>query len=724
MQTSRNFILCLLMAGLIAVFCSDSQAQDGSLQEALILRFRFEGSGNVAADASGNGNDGTIVGAARVPGKFGKGLAIGPQDEYVQISNILTPAATIEFWFKPNWDGSDSATYRLFDANTGAIYYMIGKGKTTGDRDTTFGFYLEDAADADFQDWETPAEEAIPVADQWYHIATTWDFDAGEAKFYINGEQVGSVTGLGEFPPLNDNPTIGFNTDAGYMGASNGADGIIDEFAIYSRVLTAEELQVVMRGLGDYPWAYGPSPKDGTLIRDTWVNMSWSAGDFAVSHDVYFGDNLEDVNNATVESPLFRGSQGNTFTIAGFAGYPFPDGLVPGTTYYWRIDEVNEAEPNSPWKGEIWSFSIAPRTAYDPQPADGAESVSTETRLSWTPGFGAILHYVYFGDNLDEVDNAAGAPPAGAANYNPGPLQMAKTYYWRVDEFDSAETHKGDIWSFVTEGAVSNPNPASGAVDVSQTPVLTWTPGVFADTYEVYFGADPASLELKGSGNLGEESLAPEQLEWNTTYYWQVNEANATHPDSPWTGPLWSFTTANFLIIDDMEGYNDLDPAEEGSNRIFNAWIDGFGDPANGSLVGYDNPPFAEQTVVHSGNQSMPFTYDNSAAGVSEATLTLTSNKDWTVNGVETLTIWYRGSAGNAAETLFVALNGSARVDNDDPDAAAKASWTQWNIPLQAFADQGVNLSNVNSITLGASSVTGGTGTLYFDDIRLHPPAQ
>ena len=135
-------------------------------------------------------------------------------------------------------------------------------------------------------------------------------------------------------------------------------------------------------------------------------------------------------------------------------------------------------------------------------------------------------------------------------------------------------------------------------------------------------------------------------------------------------------------------------------------------------------PPFAEQTIVNSGNQSMPMFYDNSAADKSEATLTLTANRDWTVKGVDTLTIWFRGNSANTAETLYVILNGSARVDNDNPDAATVTRWTAWNIPLQAFADQGVNLSNVNSITLGLSSITGGTGTMYFDDIRLYPPVQ
>jgi hypothetical protein len=238
--------------------------------------------------------------------------------------------------------------------------------------------------------------------------------------------------------------------------------------------------------------------------------------------------------------------------------------------------------------------------------------------------------------------------------------------------------------------------------------------------------ADTSSPEYKGSGNLGSESYDAGQLEWNTTYYWRIDEANNANADSPWTGPLWSFTTANFLIIDDFEAYNDLDPTDPASNRIFNAWVDGFDNPAiNGSVVGHANPPFAEQTIVHGGLQSMPMTYDN-AVGKSEATLTLTDKRDWTVKGVNRLTVWYRGSSSNAAETMYVVLNDSAGVDNDNPNAAQASAWTEWNIDLQAFSDQGVNLANVNSITLGlgnrANPVAGGAGTMYFDDIRLYAP--
>ncbi|MHC4584718.1 MAG: fibronectin type III domain-containing protein [Planctomycetota bacterium] len=526
---------------------------------------------------------------------------------------------------------------------------------------------------------------------------------------------------------------VRFSTDTSEALAdflNSDTDGIVT----FLFAASAENNQLIVRSMehaeggsflegdigGFLETARNPEPADGALIENSWVNLGWTPGGFAVSHDVYLGDNFDDVS-AGAES-TFQGNQTVTFIVAGFPGFPYPDGLIPGTTYYWRIDEVNDAEPNSPWVGPVWSFSIPPKTAYAPDPANGAESVETDITLSWTGGFGSILHTVYFGDNFDDVNNAAGGLPQGSATYTPDQLQLAKTYYWRVDEFDAADTFKGDLWSFITEGAVGALDPANGAVEVTQTPTLTWTPGLGA-SHEVYFGADAASLELKSSGNLGSESYDAGQLEWNTTYYWRIDEANSANADSPWTGPLWSFTTANFLIIDDMEAYNDIEEGEEGSNRIYLAWADGYDNPAiNGSVVGNDPPPIAELTIVHGGLQSMPMNYNN-AAGKSEATLTLTSNRDWTVNGVDTLTIWFRGESANTTETIYVTLNGSASVDNDNPDAAQATGWTEWNTPLQAFADQGVNLANVTSITIGLRSVTGGTGKMYFDDIRLYPPA-
>jgi len=608
--------------------------------------------------------------------------------------------------------------------------------------------------------------EGIPL-NEWIHIALVLTDLNGQQIIHQDGVQAA----------VRDSSGLTDATQSPVLRIGLGANVVLDDFRVWNYARTEAEIQADMNrevsggeeGLVGY-WRFNegegttaydsspyenhgtitaaiwtteaapiappvvassPNPADSELSEDTWVSLSWRAGDGAASQDVYFGEDRNDVDEGAGDT--FRGNQTATFFVVGFPGFPYPDGLTPGTTYYWRIDGV-EADGTTKHKGEVWSFTVPPKTAYLPDPPDGAQSVDSDPVLGWTPGFGSKLHYVYFGDNFEDVNNAAGALPLGTTKYAPGTLKMAKTYYWRVDEFDIFSTHKGDVWSFTTEGAVESLDPANGAVGITQTPVLTWTPGVFGASHEVYFGtdadavknADTSSPEYKGSGNLGSESFEPGQLEWNTTYYWRVDEANNTNADSPWTGPLWSFATANFLIIDDFESYNDLDPADPASNRIFFAWLDGYDDPANGSLVGYDVPPFAEQTIVHSGNQSMPFAYDN-GVGKSEASLTLTSNRDWTVKGVNSLTIWYRGDSANAAENLYVALNGSAVVNHDNPDAAQRASWTEWKIDLQAFADQGVNLANVTSITLGLGNrnnpVAGGAGMIYFDDIRLYAPA-
>ncbi|MCP4611546.1 MAG: LamG domain-containing protein [Planctomycetes bacterium] len=657
-----------------------------------------EGSGDTAFDSSDYGNDGTVNGNAQwVEGYIGGGLELDGSSAWVAIDGI-----------------ADDLTENIFTVSAWIKTTMTGDGNVIASNDTGSGHDFVWGVDGGNHLVEADNANTYPPTindDEWHFIAYVRDGDVAFA--YTDGDLVGEETPSAN-PAGQARWSIGQEWDS---SPSDFYQGVVDDIHFFNDALSGDQIQLLMIGEG-FALAGRPTPKDGAYIDDTWTNLSWAPGDFTVSHDVYLSDNLADVE-AGAEA-AFQGNQASASLVVGFPGMPFPDGLVNGTTYYWRIDEVNDADPNSPWTGNVWSFTVPPKIAYLPDPTDGAETVGTNVILKWTPGFGAKLHTVYFGDTFDEVDSATGGFP-GPLNFNPGELKMAKTYYWRVDEFEGPATHKGDVWSFTTEGAVEALSPVNGAVDVSQTPTLTWAPG-FGASYDVYFGADAASLELKGSGNLGQESYEPAQLEWNSTYYWRVDEANSANADSPWTGPLWSFTTANFLIIDDMEAYNDLDEGDPASNRIYLAWVDGFGDPTNGSIVGYVNPPFAEQSIVNSGNQSMPFEYDNTA-GKSEATLTLTSNNDWTVNGVNSLTIWYRGANSNSAETMYVMLNGSASVDNDNPDATLASRWTEWNIDLQAFADQGVNLTNVSSITLGLKSGTGGTGLLHFDDIGLHPPA-
>jgi len=710
------------MVSLVLVLCVIGNASGD-----LIAHWKMdEGSGNIIVDSSGNKHDGTINGTPDwVAGQLGLALNFDGST-YVQVPasqslDLLNHGDfTVTAWVTTDVV-SDSYTVALQQPDAS------GTGRTwLGVSDGQFYHYLGGG-----NRWSG----VYPELETWYHVAyvVTEGGNSDSMQWYVNGE-----------PTASESASLETNDDGDYLIGCHKAlgnlwDGLIDDIRIFDHALTKDQILAVMEGTEGYPFAFGPEPADGVLIEDTWANLSWSSGDFAVSHDVYIGDNFDDVDSGA--EGTFQGNQIGTFIVVGFPGFAYPDGLVPGTTYYWRIDEVNDTEPNSPWKGKIWSFSVPPKTAYYPDPADAAEQVDPDVQLSWTPGFGSKLHTVYFGDNFDDVNNAAGGLPQGTATYTPpGPLKLSKTYYWRVDEFDAVATYKGDVWSFTTEGAVGSPNPPKGAMDVTQTPVLNWVPGVFADSHEVYFGtdadavknADTSSPEYKGSGNLGSESYEPGQLEWNTTYYWRIDEANNANADSPWTGPLWNFTTANFLVVDDFEDY------DVGNNEIWWSWIDGLGyashptkppHPGNGtgSMVGDETTAsYMEETIVHGGNQSMPVFYDNSILRYSEVEKTLTYPRDWTENGITALSIWFRGLSDNAAETLYVALNGNAVVNHDNPNAAQINRWTEWTIDLQAFADQGVNLANVNTIALGLGNkknpIVGGSGTMYFDDIRLYPP--
>ena len=486
---------------------------------------------------------------------------------------------------------------------------------------------------------------------------------------------------------------------------------------------------IIPGGTTDPGKAARPIPADGALIIQTWQTLSWEPGDFAVSHDVYLGENYDEVLAGTGDT--FRGNQAATFTTIGFPGFPYPEGLLPGMTYYWRIDEINEEDPNSPWTGDVWSFSVAPRTAYNPDPMDGAESVDLNAQLRWTAGMGAKLHTVYFGEDFDEVKNATGGIPAGTTIFNPGPLEREKVYYWRIDEFDGVETYKGDVWTFTTPGAVGNPQPANAAVDVPMITTLSWTPAENATSHVVYLGVDKEAVrsagagspEHKGSTALGSETYDPGKLLWHTTYYWRVD---AVYTSSTVKGPIWSFTTSDSIIIENFESYTDNDA--EGQ-AIWQTWVDGFGVPDNGAQVGYLLPPYAEQRVVHGGSQSMPLIYTNEAGVTnSEATLTLTATRDWTEESVGELSLWFRGNPDNAAEPLYVAVSNTAGAPAvaayEDTNAAQTRIWTQWKVPLQTFADQGINLTNVDKLAIGLGSKggvgVGGTGTMYIDDIALY----
>ncbi len=1019
-----------------------------------------EDTGDVALDQSGNGNDATLLGGPTwgTDAEHRGIMILDGTDDHIHIDGTVyeLPLYTMAIWFRV--DGGSGTRVALSAKGPTGVNGVLLQIEGDGTLRNLHRFPFASGGGSNLYTTETYDDGA------WHHAATVQT--ENEMILYVDGQEVGRQPETNLFQgPLGE---IWLGTLDQRMGRM--FPGPVDDLRIYDRALSAEEIAAIMVG-EPKPFAYGPQPKNGARHEDTWANLKWAAGDLAVSHDVYFGTDFDAVNEGA--EGTFVGNITGTFQVVGFPGFPAPTGLQLGETYYWRVDEVNPAEPDSPWKGAVWSFTVPPKEAYDPDPADGARFLGTDLTLNWTAGIGTKMHTAYFGTNFDDVSNATGGLPQVPVSYDPGALEPGTTYYWRVDEFDGILTHAGNVWSFTTAGEdgglkgeyFNNPNltgesvltrldpgidfewgtaspdpnivnennfsirwrgeleiafseayrfygitedgvklwindqlaidrwdvyrlneyrsdpielqagqkvtiemwsrdndvgesasatalllwesehqakgiipavafsppvragspkPGNGAVDTRQTLELKWIAGDYAAQHDVYFGTDADAVAVADASTAGVyqgrqdgTGFSPAKLDWGATYYWRVDEINDVHPDSPWAGKFWSFTTANFLVVEDFEFYTDNDAAEE---AIWQAWIDGYGVPTNGSQVGYMLPPYTEQAIVNDGLQSMPFSYDNTGGATnSEAVLTLSYPRDWTEQGVENLSLRFRGYpasvgsftegpvgtytmtasgadisgtsdqfhfayktlagagtivaridsventhaaaragvmiretldagskhafinvmpengvssrgrtdtntgsfnttqagitaphwvklerdvagnftashstngtawepvelsvptnitmasnvyvglaltshnstatceakfsnvtitgtvgaqwlsqdigiASNAAEPLYVAVSNStgaaAVVVHDDPAAATKATWTEWVIPLQAFADQGINIADVDKIaiglgTTGNATAPGGSGTMYFDDIRLYQP--
>jgi hypothetical protein len=293
-----------------------------------------------------------------------------------------------------------------------------------------------------------------------------------------------------------------------------------------------------------------------------------------------------------------------------------------------------------------------------------------------------------------------------------------------------------------------NPVPERGAlVDIRDISSLSFSAGDTSASHDVYLGtvrdavanATKDSPEFQGNQAGTDLSLAGLVEFGGGDYYWRIDEVEAD--GTVITGTIWKFTVPDYLIVDNFEAYN------AGNNEIWWSWKDGLGYAAHdnepdypgngtGAAVGDEtSPTYMEMSIVHGGGQSMPLWYDNNKQGYSkysETELTLPAGKrDWTTEGVGELSLWFRSESENVAEPLYVAIANAggtpAVMVHDDPNAVQLTRWTEWIIPLQSLADQGVSLTDVDSVAIGLGTqgnitIPGGSGKMYFDDIRLYRP--
>ena len=585
-------------------------------------------------------------------------------------------------------------------------------------------------------DWETAITAGSPL--HWYKFNETTGkdcLDAGSGK--LNGTYDGPTPGQQGFFGSTTAATftrIGGTNTASFPGAANlpgpwtveyivmstKAAAANDSMALHDSDTTSVrlagwtsvgEVGFTLYGVADYQFtpSAGYTLQNLTAPQNEWIHLTFRNN--GAGTQVFLNGELMGTSSSRVDLPRLR--------IGG-------RGAGPADWLQGALDEAvvyNRPLSDQDILAHAQIVGIAATKARNPAPADGAPAVAMPL-LQWKPGLGALLHNVYISTSPDLTEaNLAGTRQPFAMLYYAQGFQPGTTYYWRVDEIDAAGTVQvGNVWSFIAQDLTAyHPTPSNGATDVSPTPVLTWLPGQVAIKHHLYFGNDPNAVTQGAAGadkgELADPTFTPGALESLTAYYWRVDETIAG--GTVRAGPVWKFTTC--LPVDDFESYTD----DEGS-RIYETWIDGWTN-GTGSMVGNAQAPFAERTIVHGGTQSMPLDYNNvKSPFYSEAEREFSPVEDWTAEGVDTLTLFFRGSASNGAGKLYVAVEDSTgKVAVATSDAAlTTTAWTEWKIPLSNLT--GVNLARVKKLYVGVGDrqapVAGGSGRIYIDDIRVTKP--
>jgi len=429
--------LFFLIALLLVLGMVSTNAVNAAGKAKLIGWWKFDGD---YTDSSGLGNDGVRGGNPTfIAGKVGTNALNLDGDDYVAIDGVVddltSDEITLNVWIKTT-SGSEGNVFASNTSSSHVLQFGI-KGSNV---------WVDDGPENQF---------GPSINDNQWHMIT-FAREGGVGRLYRDGVEVGTITSTASV--LNETRwSIGQEWDSSDSSSpSDFYTGAVDDARFYVGALSADNIFGLFNGIEPmYVKAVDPDPADGAIYPDTWASLAWSPGDTAVSHDVYLGESFDEVNEGTGDT--FQGNRATDFYVIGFPGFPYPDGLVPGTTYYWRIDEV-EANGTTKHKGDVWSFTVPPMTAYNPFPFDGGKLVAPDATLSWTAGFGAKVHYVYFGTSFNEVNDAAGALPQAGRTYKPV-LAENTTYYWRVDEFDGRNTYKGNVWSFKTRPAITITDP-------------------------------------------------------------------------------------------------------------------------------------------------------------------------------------------------------------------------------------------------------------------------
>jgi hypothetical protein len=481
-----------------------------------------------------------------------------------------------------------------------------------------------------------------------------------------------------------------------------------------------------------------PEPPNGAIDVKQTPQLKWSIGQNAVEHDVYLGTDADAVAVAdTSTAGIYQGRQAET----SFA----PARLELNTTCYWRIDEVNDSNPHSPWKGPIWSFTTGDFLVIDD--FEDYDTGENQIWYSWHDGLGygtpdTDLYFVGNGTGSAVGDETTASyteetivhggnqsmplmydnNKQGYANYSEVELTLSDVRDWTEENIAELS-----LWF--------RGYPAS-AGSFDEDPVGTYTmTGSGADIWDDADEFHYAFKTLTGAGTIEAQVLSVDNTDpWAKA---GVMIRETLDPGSKFTAVY--ITPGNGCRF---QARTDTDIAATSDTSMATAeqiaitapyWVKLEREVTGSFRAYYSSNGTDWQMIVWRPNLSMTSNvYVGLAVTSHNAGLTCEGKfSNVTITGTVS-TQWMNQDIGiinNDAEPLYVAVSNSAGnpvvIVHDDPAAATISTWTEWVIPLQNLADQGIVLSDVDRIAIGLGTqgnvtIPGGSGKMYFDDIRLY----
>lgn len=573
-------------------------------------------------------------------------------------------------------------------------------------------------SDVDLQDDDDGEINILEVADMtvWHEFWIVIQADASGT-----GTHAVTIYVDGELTPHEFIVTAGGGNDYddAYVAMEVGAtpqSGAIDiDFFAYKEGI------VLPRGALEN--AYSPSPANGaTEVPDT-TSLSWLPGDNAATHDLYFGERFEDVNTGAA---FIDNRSTTTYT---------PAELELGTTYYWRVDEQNNDGTVS--RGAVWSFTVA-----DFIWVDGFESYTDDIDAgeaifqTWVDGVengtGAYVGYELAGNGtFGETTIVHGGKQSMPLSYD-----NALAPHISEGQAETANLLSGPDWTRKDVKALSlwyrgNP-PSFGSFVEAPTGTFTVTgggTGVGGDADEFHFASREAT------GGVTVIARVTELTATDPAAMAGVMVRDSLDPDAPTAAVVVTAASGVMYLLRNNSGADMTTVAQEatltvpvwvrvdvtsgGLTRAFHS-SDGsnWTQIGGAQVIGVIGTRYAGLAVASA---------DPGAAATAKFTNVTFPNSSVAPN-------WAHqdiGISNNAAEPMYVVLtdgNGaSGVVVNDDPNAATTIEWTRWSMALQEFADQGVNLAGIQRVDLGigdkGNPQLGGSGQVFFDDIRLYRSA-